>query len=184
MSEYTEILTNPLFWALLSMAVAPAGDAIVSNVLPRSRLFGAFVVGTFMVGRTILVLPLCPQPRFELAGFHWLVGALIMAVAASVLVPSMRVAWSTGPKREEALQTHGVYGLVRHPGYLGNILLGLGWSVMFRSVIGVALTVVWWLFFLWHALIEEAALERTYGSAYAEYKARVPGRIVPSLSRG
>ena len=181
MSDDTQLLTDPLFWALVSMAVAPAGDAIVSNVLPRSRLLGTLVVGTFMLGRTVLVLPFCSQPRFELAGFHWLVGGLTMAIALAVLVLSMRVGWTTGPKSDEELQTRGTFGLVRHPGYLGNLLLGLGWSVMFRSVIGVALTVVWWLVMVLHALIEEAALERTYGSAYTEYKARVPGRIIPGL---
>ena len=60
-----DVATNPFFWAFLSASMIAAGDGIVSNVLPRSRTFGALVVGTFMLGRTVLVLPLCPQPRFE-----------------------------------------------------------------------------------------------------------------------
>ena len=70
---------------------------------------------------------------------------------------------------------------MRHPGYLGNVLLGLGWSLLFRSTIGVALTLAWWLAFVVHAMIEEASLERTYGSAYATYKGRVRGRLLPGL---
>ena len=76
-----DLLTNPFFWAFLSASMIGGGDAIVTNVLPRSRTLGALIVGTFMLGRTVLVLPLCPQPRFEIAGLHWLLGGIILAVA-------------------------------------------------------------------------------------------------------
>ncbi len=176
-----EILRDPFFWAFVSMAGVGAGDAIVSNVVPRSRLLGLLVIGSFMLGRTILVLPLCPQPRFDLAGLHLPLGAVVMLLAIAILVPALRVHWTTGPDDSERLRTTGIYSFVRHPGYLGNVLLGLGWAVMFRSTIGVALTAAWWLAFVLHALIEEASLERIYGDAYASYKARVRGRLLPGL---
>jgi protein-S-isoprenylcysteine O-methyltransferase Ste14 len=177
----TELMREPFFWAFLSMAGVSAGDAIVSNVIPRSRLLGLLVVGSFMLGRTILVLPICPQPRFELAGLHLPLGALVMAVGIGILIPAMRVHWTTGPDESENLRTTGIYGFVRHPGYLGNVLLGLGWALVFQSTIGVALTVVWWIAFVLHAMIEEASLERTYGAAYARYKERVRGRLLPGV---
>ena len=176
-----DVATNPFFWAFLSASMIAAGDGIVSNVLPRSRTFGALVVGTFMLGRTVLVLPLCPQPRFEIAGLHVLLGAGVLGLAGVLLLPAMRVGWSTGPVESEELRTTGVYGLVRHPGYLANVLLGLGWSILFQSTIGVVLTVFWWLAFYLHTLIEEKSLLATYGSAYASYKNRVRGRIIPGL---
>lgn len=174
------VLRNPFFWAFVSATAIAAGDAIVANVLPRSRSLGALVVGTFMLGRTVLVLPFCPQPRFELAGLHWPLGLALMVVGVAVMLPILfRVEWTTAPDTTEGLRTTGVYGLVRHPGYLGNILLGLGWAVAFRSTIGVVLTAVWWLCFWLHALVEEASLERAYGADYQAYKARVPGRLLP-----
>lgn len=172
-------LRDPFFWACLSLAAGGVGNAIVSNVLPRSQLLGLFVVATFMLGRTILVLPCCPQPRFELAGLHLPLGTALTAAGVAFAVPVFRVRWTTGPDASEPLRTTGVYGLVRHPGYLGNILLGFGWAVVFRSTIGVVLTVVWWLGFWAHAMIEEASLERTYGATYRDYKQRVPARIIP-----
>ena len=176
-----EILRDPFFWAFVSMAAVGAGDGIVSNVLPRSRLLGLLVVSSFMLGRTILVLPYCLQPRFELTGLHLPLGTALMAAGMAFLIPALRVHWTTGPDDSESLRTTGVYGFVRHPGYLGNVLLGLGWALVFRSTIGVALTIVWWLAFVLHAMIEEAALERTYGTAYLDYKARVRGRLLPGL---
>ena len=80
-----EMIRDPFFWAFLSMLAVAAGDGIVSNVLPRSRLLGLCVVSSFMLGRTILVLPYCPQPRFELAGVHVLVGAAVIALAMATI---------------------------------------------------------------------------------------------------
>jgi protein-S-isoprenylcysteine O-methyltransferase Ste14 len=134
-----------------------------------------------MLGRTILVLPFCPQPRFELAGMHLLIGALVMVVAMALIIPVFRVHWTTGPDASESLHTTGVYAVVRHPGYLGNVLLGLGWAVIFQSTIGVVLTIGWWPVFVVHAMIEEASLERTYGSEYDRYKEQVRGRLIPGL---
>ena len=176
-----EIFRDPFFWAFVSMAAVSAGDGIVSNVLPRSRVFGLVVITTFMAGRTLLVLPFCPQPRFELAGMHLVLGISVKAAGVAIMIPALRVHWTTGPNAAESLRTTGIYGFVRHPGYLGNALLGLGWALAFRSTIGVALTLGWWLVFVVHAMIEEASLERTYGSAYASYKSKVRGRLLPGL---
>jgi protein-S-isoprenylcysteine O-methyltransferase Ste14 len=175
-----EILRDPLFWAFFSMTALVAGDGIAANVLPRSRALGLVVIGSFMLGRTLLVLPFCAQPRFELVGATPL-GIGLMLVGLAIMLPVLRVDFSTGPDASEGLRTSGVYGFVRHPGYLGSMLLGLGWSVVFRSSLGVALTPAWWLASVFHALIEEASLERAYGAAYREYKARVRGRMLPGL---
>lgn len=176
----TNFLQDPLFWACVSLLALSAGNAIVANALPRSPALGLAVVSGVMLSRFILVLPLCPQPRFELAEFHGPLGLAFVAAGSAFLVPVFRVKWTTGPEASELLRTTGAYGLVRHPGYLGNILLGLGFAVLFRSTLGVLLTVFWYAGFLLHAMIEESSLERSYGEAYLAYKARVPGRILPS----
>ena len=38
------------------------------------------------------------------------------------------------------LVTSGVYGVIRHPSYLGLLVSALGWSLAFRSGVGVLLT--------------------------------------------
>src|SRR5258708_1280093 len=40
------------------------------------------------------------------------------------------------------LVTSGVYGVIRHPSYLGLIVNSLGWAFAFRSGVGVLLTVL------------------------------------------
>ncbi|NIQ36990.1 MAG: hypothetical protein GTN81_00140 [Proteobacteria bacterium] len=74
-----------------------------------------------------------------------------------------------------------MFGLVRNPIYLGEILWCLGWAIMFRSIIGGALVPLWWAGFLFHIAVEEESLEGELGQPYLDYKARVRVRIIPGL---
>jgi protein-S-isoprenylcysteine O-methyltransferase Ste14 len=172
-------LADPFFWALLGMFGVVAGNAIQgSRLVGRSTLFGFVVVATVTFSRVVLVLPMVEQPRFDLQG-HVAIGTSILIVALALMAPLLRIRPLTQPDAVESLRTTGVFGLVRHPGYLANVLWGLGWAVAFRSTIGMLLTPVWFAAFLLHALIEEEALERTYGARYRDYQARVRGRMLP-----
>lgn len=176
------VLTNPFFWAFLAMFAAVAGNAIQgSPVVGRNPVFGFVVVVTVTFGRVVLVLPFVAQPRFGDWRSLWIYGGIIIALALALMAPLLRIKPLTRPDSAESLHTRGVFGLVRHPGYLANTLWGLGWAVAFGSTIGVLLTPVWAAMFWLHALIEEEALQRSYGAAYEDYMARVPYRLIPGL---
>jgi protein-S-isoprenylcysteine O-methyltransferase Ste14 len=80
-----------------------------------------------------------------------------------------------------ALQATGLYGIVRNPIYLGELLWCFGWAVLHGSIVGVALVLLWWVGLLILVMIEEESLERALGQTYLNYKARVRGRMVPGL---
>ncbi len=72
------------------------------------------------------------------------------------------------------LMTGGPYAVSRHPMYVGELTLWLGWTILYGSIsvlIGFAVlgAVVARL-----APREERALEAKFGDVYREYKARVP----------
>jgi protein-S-isoprenylcysteine O-methyltransferase Ste14 len=175
--------TNPFFWALLSMMGMAAGTSIFSKHRFRhSKIFVGTALTLIIAGRLILMLPFCPQPRFEAGLWRWIVGgALLLAAALAFAGPVLQVRWWSPPKEGMKLITTGIYGLVRHPIYLGEVLWPLGLAIIMRSTYGVALTPVWWAAFLIHALAEEAELERALGEEYRGYMKKVPGRIFPWL---
>ena len=84
------------------------------------------------------------------------------------------------PRSAGELQTGGVYRHVRHPMYGGGILVALGWSALFATIVGFALTIVLALFAELKSRREEAWLEERY-PGYAAYRAGTPRRLIPFL---
>jgi protein-S-isoprenylcysteine O-methyltransferase Ste14 len=71
----------------------------------------------------------------------------------------------------------GIYKKVRHPIYLGWILLTFGAAFLFQSVsvLESAFMIIIFLYFYVNA--EEKNLEKTFGENYAKYRKQVPGWI-------
>ena len=83
-------------------------------------------------------------------------------------------------QREHSLETRGLYGWVRHPGYLGAWLAAFGGALAFHSALGLpAVLLMGWLLQK-RVTREEALLERHFGEAYRGYRART-GRFLPRL---
>jgi protein-S-isoprenylcysteine O-methyltransferase Ste14 len=73
----------------------------------------------------------------------------------------------------------GIYGVLRHPSYLGIILIAVGAPLILQSLLGaavglVAMTAVT----IWRISTEEAMLRRAFGEAYVDYSRR-SWRLVP-----
>ena len=175
-------LQDPFLWALISMfGLVGAGAVGSGKKLGQYPLFGFTIVLIFILGRVILVLPFCSQPRFDSGNWHWIIGGIIFVVGLIFCIPGLYIKAFTAPDENVQLRTTGFYGIVRNPIYLGEVLWCLGWAIIFRSIIGISLVPVWWTGLLLHIMIEEESLERELGQPYIAYKKQVRGRIIPGL---
>jgi protein-S-isoprenylcysteine O-methyltransferase Ste14 len=153
-----------------------------SKKVGASARLGLLIVSIFSLGRFVLPLPFCDQPRFASGGWHVLAGGVLFVVGGFLgLVPSLAIRPLNAAKEGMDLQTTGLYSVVRNPIYLGELLSCLGWAIVHRSIVGVALVPLWWASLLILVLIEEESLERSLGQTYLECKKRVRGRILPGL---
>jgi protein-S-isoprenylcysteine O-methyltransferase Ste14 len=76
----------------------------------------------------------------------------------------------------------GLYRRIRHPGYLGQLLVFAGAAVAFGNALGVvAMLVVTLVAFGRRIRVEEAALAARFGEAYEAYRRRT-SRLVPGIS--
>jgi protein-S-isoprenylcysteine O-methyltransferase Ste14 len=82
-------------------------------------------------------------------------------------------------RAEPELVTAGPYRLVRHPIYSG-ILLGMLGTALAISLIGLGITLILGIFFVYSATVEERNLTATFPSAYPAYRARTK-MIIPFL---
>lgn len=101
-------------------------------------------------------------------------------IALIVLVISGLLAWTGlkiifGETREEPqVITTGVFSIVRHPIYLSLILLYLGFILLSLSLLSVLVWILIIVFYYMISRYEEKLLIQRFGSAYEEYKKKVP----------
>lgn len=76
------------------------------------------------------------------------------------------------------LVTTGIYAHIRHPSYLGVVLVMLGWALVFRSGVGLLLTVLILVPLVARMNAEETLLSSEFGAEYEAYKSRT-WRLIP-----
>jgi protein-S-isoprenylcysteine O-methyltransferase Ste14 len=115
-------------------------------------------------------------------GVRW-AGVLLYAAGgvlrlAPVFVLGRRFSGLVAIQPEHRLVSSGLYGVIRHPSYLGLFVLSLGWGLAFRSGVGVILAVLTLPVVLARIDAEERLLSETFGAEYDAYRART-WRLVP-----
>jgi protein-S-isoprenylcysteine O-methyltransferase Ste14 len=78
------------------------------------------------------------------------------------------------------LVTNGPYRVIRHPSYAGLLVNALGWALVFRSGVGVVLTLLILPPLLARIRAEEALLRSQFAGEYDAYCART-SRLVPAI---
>jgi protein-S-isoprenylcysteine O-methyltransferase Ste14 len=83
-------------------------------------------------------------------------------------------------ERKHQLITNGVYGFVRHPMYLGGMLLFIGTPMLLGSVYGLILGLIMTILLAFRTLGEEKMLVKEFEN-YLDYRQRVKYRFVPFI---
>lgn len=78
------------------------------------------------------------------------------------------------------LITTGIYGIIRHPSYLGLLTGSLGWGLAFRSGVGVLLALLLIPPLIARIRAEERLLRAHFGAEYEAYCART-SRLIPGI---
>lgn len=81
------------------------------------------------------------------------------------------------------LLVSGWWGLVRHPNYLGDIIMAFAWSIPcgFTNPFPFFYPVYLTILLVHREIRDEANSRRKYGASWDEYCRRVPYRIVPKI---
>jgi protein-S-isoprenylcysteine O-methyltransferase Ste14 len=107
----------------------------------------------------------------QTGSFLMLIGLVIMGIGWRKIYKA---------RREDRLVTNGLYKYIRHPQYLGLILITTGMLIQWPTI----LTIIMWpilLFAYWHlAKLEEKEMENIFGPRYINYK-RKTGMFLPNF---
>lgn len=150
----------------------PLGDA------GQIVLFGLFLI-VWVLDSFILQRPTFLSDHIPLVFRLTLLGiALIIAV---YLFRSGHVVISR-KQRPTGVVSSGAFRYVRHPLYLGSILVYLGLTVSTASLFCLALLVVIVFFYNYIAGYEEKLLEIKWGEAYLDHKKKT-GKWLPMIAK-
>ena len=150
----------------------PLGDA------GQMILFGLFVViwilDSFILHQSTLLANIIPLAiRLIILG--------VALIIAYTLFKSGHVAVS-GEHRPGKVISYGAFRYVRHPLYLGSILIYFGLTVSTASLFCLGLLVIIIVFYNFIASYEEKFLEAKFGEAYVAYQKNT-GKWLPHLGK-
>lgn len=111
-----------------------------------------------------------------------LLGVLSFAVGVYLGGKSLAVIFGRADGEPKFVKT-GVYSLVRHPMYLGSLLVLLGFFFTTLSLLSLFVWVGLFAFYDWMATYEERDLIRILGEQYVTYQKQVP-KWLPYGRRG
>ena len=104
----------------------------------------------------------------------------VVALTGLALVVWTLLSWRDlfvghGILADQQLVTGGAYGFVRHPVYVGALLIWCGLSLCFLSVVAAVLTALYVLpAYLLYMRSEEAMMLDSFGDQYSRYRQEVP----------
>jgi protein-S-isoprenylcysteine O-methyltransferase Ste14 len=112
------------------------------------------------------------------------IGLIITAIGGFVRVATVfelghRFSMFVALQSDHRLKTDGSYRFVRHPSYLGMLVTMAGWSLVFRSAIGLLLTAAMCAPIIARIRAEEGFLLREFAEQYRAYQQRTRWRLLP-----
>ncbi len=179
--------------ALVIAIIAMSGVAVFAggNVSPgvREDRGNRWVIAAFVaIGLLAAWLPAYTDRKefWTIDGdeVRWL-GVVLFAVGGTlrlwpVFVLGQRFSGLVAIQRGHTLVTRGIYGVIRHPSYLGMLINAVGWSLAFRSGAGLLLTAGLVPPLVARMNAEERLLRAHFGGEYEAYCART-SRMIPGV---
>jgi protein-S-isoprenylcysteine O-methyltransferase Ste14 len=191
--SFAAFFSHPPLIALVIVGFVLTGVALFSggNLSPGERedRGNRWVLAAFgVIGILLAYLPAYTDRKdfWTLDGdaIRWL-GVVLSAAGGAlriwpVFVLGHRFSGLVAIQPGHALVTRGIYGVIRHPSYLGLMVNSLGWALAFRSGVGVLLTALTLVPLVARIRAEEALLASQFGGAYDAYRGRT-ARLIPGV---
>ncbi|MHA1862231.1 MAG: methyltransferase family protein [Candidatus Thorarchaeota archaeon] len=163
------IVGSVIFHAFTSIRSLPPGPPVNDLTIQFSRSLLPLLGITDQVDIWI---------RLIFSGFFVIVGLLVVRSSVFTFgIDYMTVVYLYFPEESE-IQEHEIYSIVRHPVYMGGVILA-GAAMFFRfSVYSMLFALIVYIVFKVHIRREEGELIERFGDGYAEYREKVPALYV------
>jgi protein-S-isoprenylcysteine O-methyltransferase len=191
MSRYLSwpVLWSVMTWAWLASEIFIALRTRTRHASGRVRDRGSMLVLWVVIGSSITAVEWIRNvsaPTMPGGSSLKIAGVLLLALGlsirwASVLSLGRAFSANVAVREGQALRRTGLYRMVRHPSYLGLLLIFLAIGLHARNWAALAIAVLPTIAALLYRIhIEEAALRDGFGEEYLAYS-RTTRRLIPGL---
>src|SRR5262245_26394313 len=191
--SFAAFFSHPALIALTVVGFALMGVALLSsgNLSPGERedKGNRWVLAAFgVIGILLAYLPAYTDRKdfwtFDGDAVRWL-GVVLFAAGGAlriwpVFVLGNRFSGLVAIQPGHTLVTNGVYKVIRHPSYLGLLINSVGWSLAFRSGVGLILTLLLIPPLVARIGAEENLLRAEFGDEYNTYCSHT-WRLIPGI---
>jgi protein-S-isoprenylcysteine O-methyltransferase Ste14 len=191
--DWRSFFADPPRLAMILLSLVLTVVALASGVNfstgRRADLQDTWIFAPLVIGSVLLCWLLPFADRRDLLTFDGdavrYTGLALLAVGGvlrvgPVLVLGRRFSAFVAIQEGHELVTDGWYRVIRHPSYLGALLLFIGWMLLFRSLLAFfVLPIAIWIV-VSRMDAEEALLASEFGDAYAAYRRRT-WRLIPLI---
>jgi protein-S-isoprenylcysteine O-methyltransferase Ste14 len=181
-----DVLLFSVFALHHSVLARPRAKALVRRVLPDDLVRTSYVwTGSLLLIGTCMLWQPVGGTLYEAtgAGAAALGAVQLLGVVVALLavrhISVRELAGLAAPGSVDELERHGLYGFVRHPLYLGWVLMFFGAARMTGDRLLFA--VISTMYLLIAMPFEEAGLQQQFGERYVEYRKAVRWRLIPYI---
>jgi protein-S-isoprenylcysteine O-methyltransferase Ste14 len=190
--RFPEFYRDPVHDLALALALVPTiallGTSMAGKGVKHAEERGYLAVANllwtvallamiFLRGHHLALLP--GDGPLRIAGLLVLAAGSLLRSAA-MLQLGRRFSLHVALQEDHALRVSGLYAHVRHPSYLGILLILLGLAMVFESQFGIGVTLVAGWMIRGRMEREERFLLEQFGDEYRDYVARSK-RLVPGV---
>jgi protein-S-isoprenylcysteine O-methyltransferase Ste14 len=187
----TGLLANTLLFGMFALhhsvlAREPVKAAVARLVSPPlERTTYVWVASLLFIVTCVAWRPIAGELYRIPPPWAWLIGALQLAGGLVTLDAARRIdvrvlaGLRPEPAQDGDLVARGTYRVVRHPIYLGWVLLV--WAASDMTMGRLVFAIISTSYLVIAVPFEERSLRRRFGPAYDAYRRRVRWRIVPGL---
>ena len=129
----------------------------------------------------IEIPPLADQLYWSFVCFVISILGILVRVLTIGYVPPNTSGRNVKNQLADCVNTTGIYSIVRHPLYLGNLLIWLGVSLRPGSItLSICTIIFFWVYYEKIMFTEEEYLRAKFGSSYEDWANKTPA-VIPSF---
>jgi len=175
-------------WIALELWVAVVKRASASDARGKDRgsklvlwatIAGSLTASGFLRAQGLAPMP-WPEDALKIAAIAVMVAGLVLRLTA-ILSLGSSFTGEVATRSDQKLYRGGLYGVVRHPSYLGMVIVFLAIGIHARDWVCLAIALAPpTLALLYRIQVEETALRGLFGREYDDYS-RTTKRLIPGI---